>query len=215
MFKIETNTKIPKDFEIIRTFLKKDYEVYLLGILNRSRLFPSDLCIIENQSNWEDDYFSKNTNKTYETTLLLSTKISKQYSLYGEEIWNRGDISEELFDSVKDDFIALLERKVKKKKIIIFNIFPFRFTQIPKVIYENNVTAPYLWNNWSILLDETIGNNIELITDKEIYLVSYNQDNTFFIQSLYPKWGMKEYIDRISTEDWFPLYSEVLNIKFL
>lgn len=115
-----------RHFNVFRNFIQKElYEPFLCYLLRASSLFSPDLMLIQNQSNGEDDFYSQKLNKSYEVTLLINRDIVRY--LKKEEytyIFSDQYLRKTLLDQFENEIIVALQRKQKKKNVILFNIFP-------------------------------------------------------------------------------------------
>lgn len=115
-----------RHFNVFRNFIQKElYEPFLCYLLQASSLFSPDLMLIQNQSNGEDDFYSQKLNKSYEVTLLINRDIVR-YLKKEEYTYIFADqyLRKTLLDQFENEIIVALQRKQKKKNVILFNIFP-------------------------------------------------------------------------------------------
>lgn len=186
--------------DYFRYFLQKqNYELFLLDLLKQFKTFPVDLEIIKEQSKSEYDYISKTTNETYEATLILSNDIVKEL-IKSPTFWETDVFSTWLFKKAKDNLIERLSKKSNKNSIILFNIFPMRHPRFSQGVFTQFASDP-----WDIFMNEISNDNKELISDKNIYLVSYNQEDNFLLKYLYPHYHPNIFIDFYDERDVFPL----------
>jgi len=189
--KIELNTLTRlKSEEIFRKFIQKqNYEPFLLKVLNASKLFPNDLELIKSQDKGESDFYSNNENICYEATLLMDSNIA--YNISNNIEYLKTD---EFFDWIKGSilqtFKTRLIKKQSKSNIILFNIFPMRFP-----VLRGGVTMQFFRDDWDNLIDEIYNSNPELVELKDIFIVSMNYDNSFFVKQLRENYYIKRFVN--------------------
>lgn len=164
--------------EYIDFIQRQNYEKFLLDLLNKSELFKNKLVYIEAQPNSQDDYLEMFTGETYEATLLSNSIINKRINR-SNVVWDN-ELIQWLNNEIKNEFFNCLKRKIKKDKIIVFNIFPFIGAK-----FRSSLTD-YIQDIWDASIESFAFSNPELIKDKEIIIVSFNLDNSFYFKRFMP-----------------------------
>jgi len=182
---------IKNPYEFRRFIQKGYYETYLLGILNKSKIFNHELKPIVSQSNSEDDYREIITDKTYEATLLNNEKIINKI-INSREFFGNGEFEYWINNEIRDEFLNCLNRKLNKKRIIVFNIYPFIGTK------TGGVTDYICQDIWDETIDLINILKPEIIRDKEVIVVSYNRNNSFYIKRVLPNINRLENIKYVN-----------------
>ena len=190
-----------------------------MDILNNSNLFnrlehiPKD-----KQNDGEDDFKELNEKgkiiKTYEATLLTSSKIVKSI------IYNNG-IPKEYIDFIRSEivkvYIERLNKKKKKENIIIFNIYPIKENKNRESVFEIILNANDMWvRNYKKFSRKNKNNKI-----KNLYIVSLNTNyiskNNFYVKQVLNEGKIVNKIDFVDKFDLeklpFQSYNENINIR--
>lgn len=207
MMEVKFNTEIrsPEDFKSF--FQKEKYENFLKDLLNRSKYFPQDIEIIKDQSNSEYDYYSKSINQSFEATLLANNKLIQEI-IKNPDVWYTQEFSSWIIGEAKKDIIQSLDRKKNKNNIIIFNIFPMGLNRLQVGTFDK-----FALDDWDLLMIEIKSENSDLVSNKNIYLVSYNFDDTFLLKQLNPDKFLNENIPFYDRKNIFPIRIKKFEIK--
>ena len=198
---------IIKSSDEFKDFIKKgSYEPYLLDLINRSKLFKYNIELIDCQSNGEDDYIEDITGKTYEATLLNNKDVIRRIINHSELFWN-GEFESWINNEIQNEFVIRLERKVKKNRIIVFNIYPFIGTKFGSVI-------DYIGQDvWDLAIASISINKPELIEDKEIIVVSFNYNNMFYVKRVVPNNNRPQNLAFVTDYDEDDYIFKMIDIK--
>lgn len=191
-----------KPANTFHSFMQKDcYEKFLLELLNKSKAFKGAFKMIKSQSNSESDYFSE-TFGELEATLLINDTIVKKISFTPQYI-NSKDFSKWIYKETTNDIIKCVKKKKSKKNVVLFNIFPMRYSRLA----SEGVYQRFACDDWDIAMNEAILkiNNSSLTDSKNIFILSYNQDDTFLLKRLYPQTPDYEFIPFADPLGVFPV----------
>lgn len=173
-FRLELNNK-----EHLRNFIQKEnYEPFLLKLLVNTPYFSAKTIIISNQNNSECDFYDPQNDKYYEATLLANKKIISNL------IKDPSYLLSDEINNEKNSLINIFNERIKSKmnknaSIILFNIFPDRFIK-----FQGSITDRVLSDEADQYVSEIAEKYSVELFEKDVILVSFNWDGSFFIRTL-------------------------------
>lgn len=178
-----------KSANIFKEFIQKqNYEAFLLEVIKKSGLLQSDLELVLKQDEGEADYFSPSTGEYYEATLIIDNyivpKIIKDVNYVKTKDFEKW-ISDEIYKNVVD----ALERKKNRNNIILFNIFPMRYSG-----RYDGIFSQFCNDEWDSLISKIAQTTLDK-KNKKIFLVSFNFDNHFLVKQLIENKYFRKYIE--------------------
>lgn len=207
--KVEVYTKF-RSPEHLRNFLQKEnYEEFLKDLLIRFKYFPDDLELIQNQANAEYDFYSRSLNQSYEATLLVNNIIIHEI-IKNPNIWQTHQFMNWVYAEARQDIIDRLTDKKNKNNVILFNIFPLRRNR-----FQGGVFMQFAADGWDLLMDDIRSSNNDLVLGKNIYLVSYNFDDSFLLKQLNPQILLNEFIPFYDKLDIYPIRVSKFNTRIV
>jgi len=177
---LETSFRLElKNKNHLRGFIQKEnYEPFLLNLLINTPYFSTKTIIIPNQSNSECDFYDPQSDKYYEATLLANKNIISNLIKDPSYL-----ISKEL-NNEKNKLINIFNERIKSKmnknaSIILFNIFPDKFIK-----FQSSITDRLLHDEANLYVSEIAKKYSMELFEKDVILVSFNWDGSFFIRTL-------------------------------
>lgn len=216
MEKIQTEIALDLGtFAEFHKFIQSDiYESFLLDLLNKSNKLANIWGHVSkhNQSNGEADFKSKNEKYSdAEATLLLDNNfinnIRKVNSV--KKYIESKEFSDWVYEKVEETIIKALDRKNKREIIILFNIFPMQSLYSR---FSAGVFMQFAADGLDLFINSLIKENLDLLKNKEIFIVSYNMEGNFLLKQLYPL-EYNEFIPFYDARGVFPL--KVKNMKIV
>lgn len=164
-----------------------------MSILNKSEVFKYRINHVdkEEQNDGQGDYKEVKSDNSYEATLLLNSKIVEEV-IKNEKFLGTVNFIKWINNKIENEFRQALKRKHDKENIIIFNIFP---QVAPK--FRESLTDKFMPDSWDYIINEIEKSNPKLLEEKELIMVSFNIDNSFYVKRLLSnnKFGIKYITD--------------------